>query len=224
MTTQPFPQVALLPGHGYACTCGETFNDLEIYKKHMLAKGRQGGHKSAGKVDLTTKESVNHLYYKGGRGSAKMSTFSDMKEGTELKDGQPDKKDNEPTPPKEVIDESLSQDNSPPPAAPAKTKKEKKKEEKESSAARVTDNLAEATQIRFVPKVYQVTLTPILQITLNICYNVLGWPKEWPIDRVLDELCLIVMKEHGINIFEFTIEPEALEALRARHDGEEVPT
>jgi len=102
---------------------------------------------------------------------------------------------------------------------PAKVKNPKKSS---APTARMTDNLSHATELKFVPRVFQCNLSMILLQTINICYNVLGWPKEWTLEDILDKICFTWLQEHGIEIGYYRINESVLAAMQ-NHNGEEVP-
>lgn len=236
--------VLLREGDGYACSCGYETADTNQFKSHMATYGRMG-HKSAGKVDLKTHKSTNEFYYDKGLGTVKLSYLSGkiMKKNTKKKTtkkklvakktvvdetnpnpGAIELKNDEETPPPQEAE--LETDDTPEDTredTPEDTPGTKggKSSKKGKDTSRTTDYMPEATLLRLVPKVYQMTLTPTVQMTFHLARNVFPhiWPSDWSYERILDDMLIDYWADRDVDIGGCTLGPTALESIRAANNG-----
>lgn len=195
----------------YKCSCGKMSESQASMMGHLgkMKSIKQEGHVYQGQVDVETGEVVIPPW--------------------------PDKS----TPPK--ITSQIATDNNPdeiatdnnPDLLPAfntpgeiKPKNRggrppKNPQEKKIQQARATDIINEATELKFIPKVFTIPFTPTMQQALHIFYNVLKWPKEWPIEDVLDTALWKYLYEHGIEIGVYKIDEKVLAQLQG--NGEKEP-
>jgi hypothetical protein len=75
------------------------------------------------------------------------------------------------------------------------------------SPNRQTDSLSEASEIKFVPRVYTATLSPILQTAYVAAQRAWGWRPEMPFINFLDTVVYNYFKEHGCILAAYIIEP-----------------
>jgi len=74
------------------------------------------------------------------------------------------------------------------------------------TAVKNTDNLSEASEIRFVPRVYTATLSPILQTAFVAAQRVWGWRNDMPFINFLDTCIYNFFKEHGVTLAAYVVE------------------
>ena len=82
--------------------------------------------------------------------------------------------------------------------------------------------MADAQQIRFVPRVYTTDYTPIIRAAQDAAAEFWGWPKDMTLGDFLDTALHFLFMEHGITLAGYTISDEARKALeedKARTDG-----
>jgi hypothetical protein len=70
----------------------------------------------------------------------------------------------------------------------------------------VTDNVGEATDLRFVPRVYTTTLTPIMQTAPIAAQRQWGWRADMPFINFLDTVIYNYFKEHGITLAAYIVD------------------
>lgn len=75
-----------------------------------------------------------------------------------------------------------------------------------STQTRITDNLGEASEIRFVPRIYTATLSPILITAITAAQRAWGWRKDMPIINFIDTCIYTFFKEHGITLAAYIVE------------------
>lgn len=237
--------VYLRDGDGYACSCGEILVDQKEFMRHC----GKGNHKSVGKAVIATKEDANEFYYNRGFGPVKLSVLSGTYGMTKKKTTKKTPKKNIKKPvnkttttDQEIEDTTVLEDpqitddepnedqvSEDTPAADPPEDKQTTKKGKKDSATRTTDYMPEATLLRLVPKVYQMTLTPTMQMTFHLARNVFPhiWPKDWSFERILDDMLSDYWEDRDVHILPCQLGPTAMEAINASNNGsheeEEVP-
>jgi hypothetical protein len=73
---------------------------------------------------------------------------------------------------------------------------------------RGTDTLANAQEVRFVPRVYTVDYSPIMRGAQEAATRVWGWRPDMPLGNFLDTVIYNYFKEHGITLAAYVIEEE----------------
>lgn len=86
---------------------------------------------------------------------------------------------------------------------------------------RETNILADAQQIRFVPRVYTTDYTPIMRAAQKAAVEFWGWPADMSLENFLDTALHFLFKDHGITLAGYTISDEAREALEAERKARE---
>ena len=81
---------------------------------------------------------------------------------------------------------------------------------------RTTDILANAQELRFVPRVYTTDYSPIIRAAQDAAVEFWGWRPDMPLGNFLDTALHLLFKEHGIILAGHTITDEAREALEAQ--------
>jgi len=74
--------------------------------------------------------------------------------------------------------------------------------------ARTTDILANAQELRFVPRIYTVDYSPIIRGAQEAATRVWGWRPEMPLGNFLDTVIYTFFKEHGIILAAYIVEDE----------------
>jgi len=74
---------------------------------------------------------------------------------------------------------------------------------------RTTDVLAQASEIRFVPRIYSTVYTAIMQQGQDAAVKVWGWRGDMPFENFLDTIIFLYFKEHGIELGRYTVDPKA---------------
>lgn len=87
---------------------------------------------------------------------------------------------------------------------------------------RTTDILSQATEVRFVPRIFTCTYTPIMQAGLAAAVNVFNWRKDMPFENFLDTVVYLFFKEHGIQLAGYIVDDTLLSSSRG--DGHEEPS
>ncbi len=86
---------------------------------------------------------------------------------------------------------------------------------------RETNILADAQQIRFVPRVYTTDYTPIMRAAQKAAVEFWGWRPDMPLGNFLDTALHLFFKEHGITLAGYIVSDEAREALEEQQKKEE---
>jgi hypothetical protein len=71
---------------------------------------------------------------------------------------------------------------------------------------RTTDVLSQASEIRFVPRIFTCTYTPIMQAGLAAAVNVFHWRQNMPLENFLDTIIYYWFKEHGIQLAGYIVD------------------
>jgi len=82
-----------------------------------------------------------------------------------------------------------------------------------NTPAKTTDVLAEAQQIKFVPRVYTADYTPIMRMAQDAAVRYWGWRPDMPLENFIDTCLYLFFKEKGIILGGYIVEEEALETL-----------
>jgi len=238
-------KVYLREGDGFGCSCGFITTDRDKYKLHMGENAKKEGHDWVGKVVIETKENANEFYYENGRGPVKLSVLSGTYGMVKPKKTKKTKKTIRKPASQTVsadteqntvdpVDTDLLQETDDDTGTDEDTDiqeldrpkddKEEKKTKKDTS--RAAAHIFEATQIKLVPKVYTITLTPTMMMTFHIVRNIIGCPNDWDESMILDDCLNKLWSSFGINLNTLDIAPETMEWLNNRNNGsqvEEVP-
>lgn len=83
------------------------------------------------------------------------------------------------------------------------------------SDIRTTEGLANAQQLRFVPRIYTTDYSPIIRAAQDAAVEFWGWPSDMTLGDFLDTALHFLFKEHGITLAGYTISDEARKALDA---------
>jgi len=78
---------------------------------------------------------------------------------------------------------------------------------------RITADLANATQLKFVPRVYTVDYSSIMMSAQVAATRVWGWREDMPLGNFLDTVIYYFFKEHGIRLAAYVIEEEEKEEV-----------
>lgn len=76
--------------------------------------------------------------------------------------------------------------------------------------------MGQATQIKFVPRIYTIDYSPILRAAQDASVEFWEWPKDMTLGDFLDTALHLLFMEHGITLAGSTISDEAREALEAQ--------
>jgi len=71
---------------------------------------------------------------------------------------------------------------------------------------RQTEIMAQAVQIKFVPRVYTIDYSPILRAAQDAAIRYFGWRPEMPLGNFIDTLCYLYFKEKGITLAGYIVE------------------
>lgn len=86
---------------------------------------------------------------------------------------------------------------------------------------RTTEVLANAGELRFVPRVYTTDYSPIIRAAQDAAVEFWEWPRDMTLGDFLDTALHMLFLEHGITLAGSTISDEAREALEAEHKARE---
>jgi len=165
---------------GYGCTCGFRTDDAKEIRTHVMLSSAQDGkgtHKSLGRINLQTGETVLPPWNKRTKEQKRGSTHGKhaREAGTEGA------------------------------GAPLRT----------------TDVLANAQELRFVPRVYTTDYSPIIRAAQDAASEFWGWPRDMTLGDFLDTALHFLFAEHGITLAGYTVSDEAREALEAERKAQE---
>ena len=71
---------------------------------------------------------------------------------------------------------------------------------------RTTEILANATEVRFVPRIYTCNYTPIMQAAQDAAVKYYSWRKDMPLENFLDTVLYLYFKEHGITLGGYSVD------------------
>lgn len=83
---------------------------------------------------------------------------------------------------------------------------------------RTTDILAQATELKLIPRIYTVTYTPIMQSGFAAAINIFGWREDMPFENFLDTVIYNFFKEHGVKLTGYILSDELVEQLVSAND------
>ena len=73
---------------------------------------------------------------------------------------------------------------------------------------RTTEVLADATEIKVVPRVYTIDYSPILRSAQEAAVREWGWRKDMPLGNFIDTVIYNFFYEHGIRLAAYLVETE----------------
>ena len=88
-----------------------------------------------------------------------------------------------------------------------------------AASNKITENLSEASEIKFVPRVYTATLSPILQTAFVAAQRVWKWRADMPFINFLDTCIYNYFKEHGITLAAFVVDDSLLDGDNGDNDN-----
>lgn len=95
----------------------------------------------------------------------------------------------------------------------------KKSNKKENTPSRSTDFLNNATEVKFVPRIYTTTFTPIMQQGWHAAVNILGWRHDMPFENFLDTVIFRYFKSIGIPLGEYHVDERLVQWLREQQSN-----
>jgi hypothetical protein len=98
-------------------------------------------------------------------------------------------------------------------------KKSAKAFESKNAPVRTTDVLMQAAELKFVPRVYTTTYTPIMMQAQDAAVKYLGWRSNMPLENFLDTVLFFAFKQWGITLGQYTVD-ERLVATTKNDNGE----
>lgn len=100
-------------------------------------------------------------------------------------------------------------------------KRTQKDSEGKVIASRSTDVLANATEVRFIPRIFTCTLTPIMIQGEHASRKWLGWP-QLTFEDFLDTVIALAFKQWGIRLGEYGVDESLIKAATERENNPEV--
>jgi hypothetical protein len=94
------------------------------------------------------------------------------------------------------------------------------KGKKDLQTIKTTDILANASEIRFVPRIYTCTYTAIMQAAQDAAVKFFGWRKDMPFENFIDTVAYLFFKEHGITLGGYLVE-DSLLSTKTEEEKEE---
>ena len=83
----------------------------------------------------------------------------------------------------------------------------KKKEKGDrTNLTKTTETLANATEIRLIPRIYTIDYTPIMRIAQEAAVREWGWRQDMPLANFIDTVIYNYFREHGLKIGTYTRE------------------
>jgi len=183
---------------GYGCICGFVTGDMHEFRVHVMrsaARDGKGTHKSLGRINLQTGEILMGPWNKRTRKEKRAS--SRAKRGKRTGEGTGEEGTGEVT-----------------------EKEGTGKDGKKPVPIRTTEILADASEVRFIPRVYTTDYSPIMRSGLDAAIEFWGWPKDMTLGDFLDTALHMLFKEHGIHLAGYTISDEARKALEVEKQEE----
>lgn len=173
---------------GYACTCGFVTDDRRKLSGHFLqmSKKEPGGHASKGQIDLKTGEVILPPWEQRTKEQQKASKKA-------------------PLPHTPFVPENEETDDGPELPREPDDPKEKKPISKvgPKTGNPGTIALANATSIKFIPRVFTCNFTPIMQTAYQVAINRWGWPTNMPFEDFLDQCLYLFFYEHDTQLSPF---------------------
>lgn len=71
---------------------------------------------------------------------------------------------------------------------------------------RQTEIMAQAVEIKFVPRVYTIDYSPILRAAQDAAIKFFDWRPEMPLGNFIDTVCYLFFKEKGITLAGYIVE------------------
>lgn len=97
--------------------------------------------------------------------------------------------------------------------------------ELERRPSRGTDILGDATQLRFVPRVFTTDYTPVMMMAREIVINKWGWRPDMPFQNLIDTIFYHFFDDRGYKLTGYIISEEAqkeLDEINAEKEKQEV--
>lgn len=79
---------------------------------------------------------------------------------------------------------------------------------------KTTDIVADAQELRFVPRVYTTDYSPIIRAAQEAVVKLWGWRPDMPVGNFLDTVIFLFFEEKGITLARYIISNEA----RVKHE------
>lgn len=178
---------------GYGCICGFKTQKKKDFTGHLMLSARRDGkgtHKSLGRINIATGETtippwedrsvedrektmfsgLNGMGNNGEKKSEESGNKSEKSDDKSEKSGKSDKGGNG------------------------------RKHDKPEATLSQTTVLAEAQQLRVVPKIFTMDYSPIMRAAQDAATRVWGWRPDMPIGNFLDTVLYLFFEEKGITL------------------------
>ena len=89
------------------------------------------------------------------------------------------------------------------------------------SAVRTTDILQSASSIKFIPRIYTTSYTPIMMQAQDAATRFFGWPSNMPFEDFLDTTLVKAFKMWGIELGSYKVADDLVRELTEKQAAEE---
>jgi hypothetical protein len=183
----------------FACKCGFRHPDKKTFGTHLIREAQKDGkgvHKSLGKVDADTGELVAAPWEERSQEERVQALVKE--ESAESAESAES----------EGVDGSSS-----------KTKA--KRAGGDGKKPIVTSFISDATEIRVVPRIFQMDFTPIMRMAQHAAINLWKWRADMPFENFIDTCLYTFFEEHGIVLCGYVVSEEVQEELESAEKSAE---
>lgn len=182
----------------YACICGFQERDKTEFNRHLMFSAQRDGkgtHKSLGRIDANTGEVLYPPWHQRTDKDRKRTCSNPIQnQNQDAEDAHT--KDTEDPHTKDTED--------------AHTKRGQKGGDGRGAPS---TNLADAQQIRVIPRVYTMDYTPIMRAAQEAAQRFWGWRRDMPLGNFLDTCLYLFFEEKGITLCGYYVDEKVMEQL-----------
>lgn len=190
---------------GYGCTCGFNTQDKIDFTSHLMLSGRRDGkgtHKSLGRINITTGE-VTLLPWQDrsleDREKTKYGGLDGAGDNAEEKSGRSDEKSDKSDGKSEKSGKSGKSDGKGP------------KVTKPDPTILQTTNVADAQEIRVVPRIYTMDYSPMMRAGQDAATRLWGWRANMPLGNFIDTVLYLFFEEKGVTLCGYIVNDSLVE-------------
>jgi len=195
---------------GYGCICGFNHTDKKEFTNHVMfcaQRDGKGTHKSRGRVNMQSGEVVAPPYAQRSAEERRQTKYKIHSNGSDAEATEAGAKDR---------GEEVGGGGG------------------RSGAGKIpggggggggsvkitqTSQIAEAHQLRMIPKVFTADYTPIMRVAQDAAVKYFGWRPDMPFENFVDTCLYLFFKEKGITLVGYVVDDSLLPKEGDNHDS-----
>jgi len=187
---------------GYGCTCGFTIQDKIEFTSHLMLAGKRDGkgtHKSLGRINITTGDVTLPPWEDRSLEDREKTKYGGLDGADDNREEKSEKNDEKSGKSDEKSGKSGKSDGK----GPKVTKPE--------TTILQTTNVADAQEIRVVPRIYTMDYSPMMRAGQDAATRLWGWRANMPLGNFIDTVLYLFFEEKGVTLCGYIVNDSLVE-------------